>query len=137
FIRRTPRHAHPGETLRRPGGTRPLPARGAKVASTRDRRALSHAAAAFDARARARRDRAVRRSRDDFPSASGRRAVRSLRNGVVRRLNALEREQSLDAALSQIERQYGKGAVMKMGDQAQVAIPSISTGSLSLDVALG
>jgi recombination protein RecA len=41
------------------------------------------------------------------------------------------------AALSQIERQYGKGTVMKMGDQAQVAIPSISTGSLSLDVALG
>src|SRR5207247_10228766 len=61
----------------------------------------------------------------------------SLRIGFVRRLNALEREQSLDAALSQIERQYGKGAVMKMGDQAQIAIPSISTGSLSLDVALG
>jgi recombination protein RecA len=49
----------------------------------------------------------------------------------------LEREQALDAALSQIERQYGKGTVMKMGDQAQVAIPSISTGSLSLDLALG
>ena len=47
------------------------------------------------------------------------------------------REQALDAALSQIERQYGKGSVMKMSDQAQVAIPSISTGSLSLDVALG
>jgi recombination protein RecA len=52
-------------------------------------------------------------------------------------LNAVEREQALDAALSQIERQYGKGTVMKMGDQAQFAIPSISTGSLSLDVALG
>jgi recombination protein RecA len=49
----------------------------------------------------------------------------------------LDREQSLDAALSQIERQYGKGSVMKMGDQAQNAIPSISTGSLSLDMALG
>ena len=49
----------------------------------------------------------------------------------------MEREQALDAALSQIERQYGKGTVMKMGDQAQVAIPSISTGSLSLDLALG
>ena len=47
------------------------------------------------------------------------------------------REQALDAALSQIERQYGKGSVMKMSDQAQVAIPSISTGSLSLDLALG
>jgi recombination protein RecA len=49
----------------------------------------------------------------------------------------LDREQALDAALSQIERQYGKGSVMKMSDQAQVAIPSISTGSLSLDMALG
>ena len=49
----------------------------------------------------------------------------------------MDREQSLDAALSQIERAYGKGSVMKMSDQAQVAIPSISTGSLSLDVALG
>jgi recombination protein RecA len=49
----------------------------------------------------------------------------------------LEREQALDAALSQIERQYGKGSVMKMSDQAQIAIPSISTGSLSLDIAVG
>jgi recombination protein RecA len=47
------------------------------------------------------------------------------------------REQALDAALSQIERQYGKGSVMKMSDQAQIAIPSVSTGSLSLDLALG
>jgi recombination protein RecA len=49
----------------------------------------------------------------------------------------LEREQALEAALSQIERQYGKGSVMKMGDQAQIAIPSVSTGSFSLDIALG
>ena len=49
----------------------------------------------------------------------------------------MDRSQALDAAVSQIERQYGKGSVMKMSDQAQVAIPSISTGSLSLDVALG
>ena len=49
----------------------------------------------------------------------------------------MDRDQALDAAISQIERQYGKGSVMKMSDQAQVAIPSISTGSLSLDLALG
>ncbi len=49
----------------------------------------------------------------------------------------MDREQALDAALSQIDRQFGKGSVMKMNDQAQVAIPSVSTGSLSLDVALG
>ena len=49
----------------------------------------------------------------------------------------MDREQALDAALSQIEKAYGKGSVMKMSDQAQVSIASISTGSLSLDVALG
>jgi recombination protein RecA len=44
---------------------------------------------------------------------------------------------ALDAAMSQIERQFGKGTVMRMGDQERVAIPSISTGSLGLDIALG
>jgi len=48
-----------------------------------------------------------------------------------------QREQALSAALTQIERQFGKGSVMKMSDQAQDAIPAISTGCLSLDLALG
>ena len=47
------------------------------------------------------------------------------------------RRKALDAALSQIERQFGKGAVMRMGDTTREAIPSISTGSLGLDIALG
>lgn len=47
------------------------------------------------------------------------------------------KEKALQAALSQIERQFGKGTVMRMGDKEQVAIPAISTGSLGLDVALG
>ncbi|MBV0932525.1 recombinase RecA [Marinobacterium weihaiense] len=47
------------------------------------------------------------------------------------------RKKALDAALSQIERQFGKGAVMRMGDQPREAIPSVSTGSLGLDIALG
>jgi recombination protein RecA len=47
------------------------------------------------------------------------------------------KEKALNAALSQIERQFGKGTVMRMGDKERVAIPSISTGSLGLDVALG
>jgi recombination protein RecA len=47
------------------------------------------------------------------------------------------REKALAAALSQIERQFGKGTVMRMGDTERVAIPAISTGSLGLDVALG
>ncbi len=47
------------------------------------------------------------------------------------------KQRALDMALSQIERQFGKGSVMRMGDQERVNIPSISTGSLGLDVALG
>src|SRR5690554_3715098 len=47
------------------------------------------------------------------------------------------KEKALQAALSQIERQFGKGTVMRMGDREPVAIPAISTGSLGLDVALG
>ncbi|SVE43999.1 uncharacterized protein METZ01_LOCUS496853, partial [marine metagenome] len=43
----------------------------------------------------------------------------------------------LSAALSQIERQFGKGAMMRLGDAPQEKIPAISTGSLGLDVALG
>ena len=48
-----------------------------------------------------------------------------------------DRDRALGAALAQIERQFGKGSLMRLGDQEQVAIPSISTGSLGLDVALG
>jgi len=47
------------------------------------------------------------------------------------------KQKALDAALAQIERQFGKGTVMRMGDQERVAMPSISTGSLGLDIALG
>lgn len=49
----------------------------------------------------------------------------------------LDRQQALTAALGQIERQYGKGSVMRMSDQANEAIPAVSTGCLSLDLALG
>jgi recombination protein RecA len=47
------------------------------------------------------------------------------------------KQKALDAALSQIERQFGKGTVMRMGDNERVAMPAISTGSLGLDIALG
>ncbi len=47
------------------------------------------------------------------------------------------KQKALNAALSQIERQFGKGAVMRMGDQEREAVPAISTGSLQLDLALG
>lgn len=47
------------------------------------------------------------------------------------------KEQALSAALAQIERQFGKGSMMRLGDTERVAIPAISTGSLGLDIALG
>ncbi len=47
------------------------------------------------------------------------------------------KQKALEAALSQIERQFGKGTVMRMGDEPRVAMPSFSTGSLGLDIALG
>ena len=47
------------------------------------------------------------------------------------------REKALEAALSQIERQFGKGSIMKMGDRSALDIDNVSTGSLGLDIALG
>ena len=48
-----------------------------------------------------------------------------------------ERDKALDAALGQIEKQFGKGSVMRMGDNVGMNIESIPTGALSLDLALG
>ena len=47
------------------------------------------------------------------------------------------KEKALAAALSQIERQFGKGSMMRLGDTDRESIPAISTGSLGLDIALG
>ncbi len=47
------------------------------------------------------------------------------------------RKQALDRALAQIEKQYGKGAVMKLGGDQRLDVSTISTGSISLDLALG
>jgi recombination protein RecA len=48
-----------------------------------------------------------------------------------------DKDKNLSEAISQIEKQFGKGTVMKMGDREIVDIPSVSTGSLGLDIALG
>ena len=48
-----------------------------------------------------------------------------------------DKEKNLNETLSQIEKQFGKGTVMKMGDREIVDMPSVSTGSLGLDIALG
>ncbi|GDX31277.1 protein RecA [Actinomycetes bacterium] len=48
-----------------------------------------------------------------------------------------DREKALDAALAQIERQFGKGSVMRLGEEGRIPIDVIPTGSIALDVALG
>lgn len=51
--------------------------------------------------------------------------------------SAEEKSRALAAALGQIEKQFGKGAIMKLGDRPDMDVESISTGSIGLDVALG
>ena len=48
-----------------------------------------------------------------------------------------EKKKALDTALAQIERQFGKGSVMKMSERTNAVVEVISTGSITLDMALG
>jgi recombination protein RecA len=49
----------------------------------------------------------------------------------------VDRQKNLEMALSQIEKQYGKGSVMRMGERTTMGIEAVSTGAMSLDIALG
>jgi protein RecA len=49
----------------------------------------------------------------------------------------VDRDKALDVALANIEKQFGKGSLMKLGDEAAVKVAAIPTGALSLDIALG
>src|SRR4051794_36047332 len=49
----------------------------------------------------------------------------------------MERDKALDMALGQIEKQFGKGSIMRMGDKPDMGIETVSTGALALDIALG
>ncbi len=48
-----------------------------------------------------------------------------------------DRKAALEMALKQIEKQFGKGSIMKMGEQQETRISTVPSGSLALDVALG
>lgn len=48
-----------------------------------------------------------------------------------------EKQKALDRAILQIEKQYGKGSIMRLGEQTSLDLEVIPTGSLSLDIALG
>jgi recombination protein RecA len=56
---------------------------------------------------------------------------------VVGREEKSDRKRALEAALSQIDRAFGKGSVMKLGQREVVEADTVSTGSLGLDIALG
>ena len=51
--------------------------------------------------------------------------------------NEAQRNKAIDAAITAIERQFGKGSIMRMNEKTIEAIPSVSTGSIGLDIALG
>ncbi len=50
---------------------------------------------------------------------------------------ALKEEKALEDAIKQIEKQFGKGSIMRLGDRAEISVDVIPTGSLTLDLALG
>ena len=59
------------------------------------------------------------------------------KHGVEAAAPASDKKKALDTAIAQIERDFGKGSIMRLGETAQIMVEAIPTGSLSLDVALG
>ena len=49
----------------------------------------------------------------------------------------MDKQKALETALAQVEKQFGKGSIMRLGENAGMQVEAISTGSLSLDLALG
>ena len=50
---------------------------------------------------------------------------------------AVEKDKALAQVLADIEKQFGKGAIMKLGEQKDIEVETVSSGSISLDIALG
>src|SRR5581483_5581016 len=136
------RRGRDGTRRRRPAaarGARRLPPRGAPLASARHGRPLPRPAAA-PARAAYHANgcsHSVRRGCLPVTAGAERRQVRRSHDCCSRRLTSVDKHEALDVALGQIERQFGKGSVMKMSDRAAVSVGAVSTGSLALDLALG
>ena len=63
--------------------------------------------------------------------------LKIVKSGKNQEVEAKEKNKALEAAISQIDDNFGKGSVMKLGQKAALDIESVSTGSLSLDLALG
>ena len=63
--------------------------------------------------------------------------TKNQKNSVVKQTDPEQREKALSAALAQIEKQFGKGSIMKLGQTQNLDIEAVSTGSIGLDMALG
>jgi len=63
--------------------------------------------------------------------------LKIVKSGKNQEIEAKEKNKALEAAINQIDENFGKGSVMKLGQKAAINIEAISTGSLSLDLALG
>jgi recombination protein RecA len=71
-----------------------------------------------------------------FPATS--RSHRRQRRGGIQQVDQnQERDKALEMALAQIDKQFGKGSIMRLGEHGHVGVAAISTGALSLDIALG
>ena len=70
-------------------------------------------------------------------AAKGTKTQEAQENFEARAANNADRVKALDSTLGQIEKQFGQGAVMKMGDKGSMSMESVPTGALALDLALG
>jgi len=64
-------------------------------------------------------------------------SLKIVKSGKNQEVESKEKNKALDAAISQIDENFGKGSVMKLGQKVDINVEAISTGSLSLDLALG
>jgi len=63
--------------------------------------------------------------------------LKVVKSGKNQEVESKEKNKALEAAISQIDENFGKGSVMKLGQKAAINVEAVSTGSLSLDLALG
>ena len=63
--------------------------------------------------------------------------LKIVKSGKNQEIEVKQKNKALEAAISQIDENFGKGSVMKLGQKAAINVEAISTGSLSLDLALG
>ena len=69
--------------------------------------------------------------------ASEKKSNKNTKNAVVKQTDPEQRQKALAAALAQIDKQFGKGSIMKLGQTENLDIEAVSTGSIGLDMALG